>query len=312
MDETAAWYARVGAEADGLYADWALGISGDADVVALIAALPRPQRQPHLLFAVARLVGSPLVAYSDWRDWLVAHWPLVRAASEGRMTQTNEPARCAILVPALGLLAGLDARPLALVEIGASAGLCLYPDRYSYRYGDHRIDPTTGPSEVVISCATEGDVPLPPRLPEIAWRAGVDLAPLDVNNFDDLAWLEVLVPPEAADRRERIRAAAEIAREDPPHLSTSLETALASVPDGTRLVIVTMGTLVYLKRPEREALADAIRATGAHWLSFEAAGMLDATADEKSGTFVLTLDDRVLATAAPHGERISWRYASGA
>ena len=306
--ETAAWYARVGADATGLYGDWARGISTDAEVVALIAVLPRPQRQPHLLFAVARLVGSPLVAYAEWRAWLVGNWPSVSAASEGRMTQTNEPARCAILVPALGLLAGLDARPLALVEIGASAGLCLYPDRYSYRYGEHRIDPITGPSEVAIICATDGNVPLPPRLPEIAWRAGVDLNPLDVDDPDDLAWLEVLVPPEAADRRER----GEIAREDPPHLTTQLDDALRDVPKGSRLVIVTMGTLVYLTRPEREALASAIRATGAHWLSFEAAGMLDATADEKPGTFVLTLDDRVLATAAPHGERISWRYASGA
>jgi len=303
--ETAAWYARVGADATGLYGDWARGISADAEVVALIAGLPRPQRQPHLLFAVARLVGGPLVAYAEWRDWLVPNWPLVSAASEGRMTQTNEPARCAVLVPALGLLAG----PLTLVEIGASAGLCLYPDRYSYRFGAHRIDPLDGPSEVVIDCATEGDVALPSHLPEIAWRAGVDLNPLDVTNPDDLAWLEVLVPPEADDRRERIRAAAAIAREDPPHLTTRLDDALRDVPQNATLVIITMGTLVYLKRAEREALAATIRATGAHWLSFEAAGMLDITADEAPGTFVLTLDNRILATADPHGRSITWRSA---
>ena len=47
-----------------------------------------------------------------------------------RRTQTNEPRRCATLLPALAQLDG----PLALLEVGASAGLCLYPDRYSYRY----------------------------------------------------------------------------------------------------------------------------------------------------------------------------------
>ena len=38
-----------------------------------------------------------------------------------RRTQTNEPARCATLLPALALLPP----PLALIEVGASAGLIL-------------------------------------------------------------------------------------------------------------------------------------------------------------------------------------------
>jgi hypothetical protein len=48
-----------------------------------------------------------------------------------RRTQTNEPGRCATLLPALAALDG----PLALIEVGASAGLCLHVDRYSYDYG---------------------------------------------------------------------------------------------------------------------------------------------------------------------------------
>jgi hypothetical protein len=47
-----------------------------------------------------------------------------------RSTQTNEVARCAAFLP---LLADLDAE-LALIEVGASAGLCLFPDRYAYSY----------------------------------------------------------------------------------------------------------------------------------------------------------------------------------
>ncbi len=38
-----------------------------------------------------------------------------------KRTQTNEPGRCAVLLP---LLAALP-QPLALLEVGASAGLCL-------------------------------------------------------------------------------------------------------------------------------------------------------------------------------------------
>jgi hypothetical protein len=58
-----------------------------------------------------------------------------------RTTQTNEPARCAVLLPILGALR----QPLALIEVGASAGRCLLPDRYGYDYGRHRLEPP-GPS----------------------------------------------------------------------------------------------------------------------------------------------------------------------
>jgi hypothetical protein len=45
-------------------------------------------------------------------------------------------------------------------------------------------------------------VPLPDRLPAIAWRTGLDLNPLDVTNDDDVRWLSCLVwPDEGTSRR---------------------------------------------------------------------------------------------------------------
>ena len=129
-----------------------------------------------------------------------------------RLNQTNEPGRCASLMPTLAALPG----PLALLEIGASGGLCLYPDRYSYLYDNTtRIDPADGPSTVLLHCttnssATNGQVPLPQQLPDVVWRAGIDLAPLDVTDPDDRRWLETLAWPEEHDRRERIRSAVDI------------------------------------------------------------------------------------------------------
>src|SRR3712207_7397840 len=51
--------------------------------------------------------------------------------------------RCAALLPALATIDG----PLALVEVGASAGLCLYPDRYGYEYDGHPVGPPGPRSE---------------------------------------------------------------------------------------------------------------------------------------------------------------------
>ena len=68
--------------------------------------------------------------YREWAEWVSDHADEVVAECSARSLQTNEPLRCAALLPALS---GIDG-PIALLEIGASAGLCLYPDRYSYRY----------------------------------------------------------------------------------------------------------------------------------------------------------------------------------
>ena len=312
VDETAAWYARVAGESDGLYAEWASGAADDADLLARIASLPRAQRQPHLLFAVTRLSGAPEEPFAVWRSWVLANWQAVAAASAGRMVQTNEPARCAALLPALGLLDG----PLALLEVGASAGLCLYADRYSYRYTraadpreERRVDPADGVSAVVLEALVSGEMPVP-RMPDIRWRAGIDLAPLDVTSETDLAWLDVLVPPEQSVRRDRARAAARIASADPPVLvrgdASELATLAALVSTDATLVIMTVGTVVYLPLAERQRFAASVRELGAHWLSLERSGLVDLAPATAPNAFVLGLDGRALATVSPHGEHLTW------
>ena len=108
------------------YEAWALGVAGDPATIRLIDELPSPKRQPNLVFSAARFQGAPAGPYHLFRDWLHDHWVEVRATALTHATQTNEAARCALHVPAL---AGIEG-PLALLEVGTSAGLCLYPDRY--------------------------------------------------------------------------------------------------------------------------------------------------------------------------------------
>lgn len=302
-----------------IYEAWARGISADPAMLALIDELPAGRRQPYLVFAVSRLLGAPLGGYSEWRAFAVAHWPAVHAEALVRLTQTNEPGRCAALLPALALIPG----PLALLEVGASAGLCLYPDRYSYRYdGGDWLHPADGPSAVRLECATSGGMPVPNAMPEIVWRAGIDLAPLDVRSEADSRWLETLIWPEQHDRLARIRAAADIAREYPPLLvagdaADALAGLAAQAPPGATLVVISSGVLVYVARPRRELFAAEVAKLDARWLSLEAAGLFPQVVesirrttggvpDDLGSRFALSLDGEALAFVQPHGRRVDW------
>lgn len=303
-------------EAAGLsatYERWARGVAGDPGTVALIDRLPPARRQVNLVFGAARFHGAPAGGYDDFRDWLHAHWDAVEATALVRATQTNEAARCALHLP---VLAGLDS-PLALLEVGASAGLCLFPDRYSYRYDGHpRLDPAGGPSPVVIDCAVDGPVPVPRTLPHVVWRAGIDLNPLDAADADDVAWLESLVWPEHDDRRARLRAAARIATADPPlivagDLNEALADLAAQAPSDATLVVFHTAVLAYLDAAARERFVEQVAALPGHWLSVEGRTVVPGITvpDDPAGEpadFVLALDGDPLARVQPHGRAMRW------
>ena len=83
------------------YQDWARGVATDPELCALLDTLPEPRRQPNLLFAAARLVGAPPGSWARLRAWLHDAWPAVEQVMLTHATQTNEPRRCATLLPTL-------------------------------------------------------------------------------------------------------------------------------------------------------------------------------------------------------------------
>ncbi|GAA1061236.1 DUF2332 domain-containing protein [Agromyces bracchium] len=295
------------------YEAWAHGVAGDPETVALIDDLPPVKRQPNLVFSAARFHGAPTGPYGAFRDWLHAHWVEVQAMCLTHATQTNEAARCALHLP---VLAGIDG-PIALLEVGASAGLCLFPDRYSYAYTGHpRLDPAAGPSPVVLDCEARGPVPVPDRLPTVVWRAGIDLHPLDVRRPDDLAWLEALVWPEHDDRRERLRAAAGIVAADPPRivagdLAERLESLAEDAPDEATLVVFHAAVLAYVDGGARARFTELVGGLPGRWLSIEARSIvpgieLREDVPNDSTDFVMALDGVQVAWAQPHGRAIRW------
>jgi len=300
------------------YEEWARGVADDPVTVALIDRLPGPKRQPNLVFSASRFHGAPVSDYAAFAAWLAAHWAEVEATCLSHATQTNEPGRCAVLLPALAAIPG----PLALIEVGASAGLCLHPDRYSYRYtaadGTVRmLHPADGPSPVVLDCTTTGPVLLPERLPDVVWRAGVDLNPLDVNDEADVAWLDALIWPEHADRRTRLRAAVEVARAEPVEivsgdLNDRIEELVARAPAGATVVVFHTAVLAYLDEAATRRFSATMAVLPVRWLSNEGQKVVPAVAENlravptASTDFVLALDTEPIAFTQPHGRALHW------
>lgn len=302
-------FASVGADA---YARIARGVADDAHLVGLVASLPAGnKRQPNLLLGAVRFLGGPVGEWAGFRAFVVEHWDRVRSVVLERLTQTNEARRCAVLLPVLAQLPG----PLALLEVGSSAGLCLYPDRYRYRFG---AGPWVGPADsgVALECAVSGPVPVPERVPEVVWRGGVDLNPLDPGSADDVRWLESLIwpGPQEAARRERLRGAAGVAAAEPAQvvagdLVQALPELASRVPAEATLVVFHSAVAAYLSEADRDAFVDVVRSLPGHWVSNEGWKVFpwwEGARPPREGMFTVALDERVVAHAGEHGQEVVW------
>lgn len=286
-----------------------LGVADDPELLTLLDGLPPPKRQPNLLLGAVRFLAGPVDSYPAFRAFVLDEWDAVSATMAARRTQTNEPRRCATLLPVLAALP----QPLALLEVGASAGLCLYPDRYAYRY---LPGPVIGSSELVLDCAVRGAVPLPESVPSVAWRAGIDLNPLDVTDDEDVRWLESLVWPEQTERFETLRRALRIARADPARvvpgdLTTDVVALGVEAPADATLVVFHSAVLSYLDGAGRDAFRAQLSALAEHrelvWVSNEGPRVVvDVPVPDGPVPFVLARDGQPLAYADPHGASLDW------
>ncbi len=156
-------------------------------------------------------------------------------------------------------------------------------------------------------------MPLPRRIPAIAWRIGLDLNPLDITNDDDVRWLSGLVWPDEEDRAERLAAAIASARRAPPpvirgDLLTDLPAVVARAPADATVVVYHSSVLWYVTPPQREQFAHTVRDLGVSWLTSEAPGIVPGTdrPSRDDQMTVLARDGRPLALADSHGTRLQW------
>ncbi|HEV2129850.1 MAG TPA: DUF2332 domain-containing protein [Longimicrobiaceae bacterium] len=297
-----------------LYEELARSVTESEPLLRFISRLPDAKQQPNLVFAAVRyLYGTPGDA-SHFSDLIERHAEPIRDLILTRRTQTNEPGRCATLLPALALLP----QPLALLEVGASAGLCLLPDRYAYDYGSALLAPRSEDAvrAPVFPCRVNDATPVPDELPQVTWRAGVDLNPIDLSDPEEVRWLETLVWPGQEARAERLRAAISLAREHPPRvvrgdLLSDLQSLAATAPRDATLVVFHSAVLAYVASEDQDRFVRLVKDLGAVWISNESPQVLPAIAQRLHGPlpedrFLLSIDGKPVAVTGPHGQSIDW------
>jgi hypothetical protein len=303
-----------------VYYDLALAVSEDEAIVGFLAELP--VSQPNLFFAAIQLVAGP-----GWmpqtgaalRAFVTQHGREISGVMRVRRTQTNEVGRCAVW------LLALPPGPLALIEVGASAGLCLLLDRYHYDFGSTSVGDRASP--VHLRCTVTGSAPVPREVPRIVWRRGLDLHPIDVHDDDAVRWLSACVWADHPERRQRLERAIDLARVDPPivrvgDLVDDLASIVADAPDDAQLVVFHSAVLSYVSAERRQHFADVLAGASRRrdivWLSNEAPGVVPGltavTPSSHTLSFLLARTrltngvrrDAVLGTAHPHGAAVAW------
>ncbi len=254
-----------GPNAAPLYAWLALQAAEDQEILRLVLhANTRPQR-PHMLFAAVQyllfsgvqdelaefypnLTANPRPreeAYPCFRAFCLRHAGEIERLVTTYGVQTNEVGRCADLLLAFDRVAQRgNGKPLAMLELGPSAGLNMLWDRYGYAYG------TAGyvgerASPVQLHCELRGEIvpALPQAIPTVGWRMGIDLNPLDVHNPETARWLRALIWPEHHDRAQLIEAALAMAQQQ--HLPIIAGDAVERLPEVLAQVPAEMTLCIY-------------------------------------------------------------------
>ena len=272
---------------------------------ALAAAYAARETDPRALWPVLEPV---LVRHGDMlSSWL------------DNAPQTNEVARSAIIMPALLALARPYRAPLALFEIGASAGLNLIPERYHYRYGSATWGDPSAP--VRLAPELRGAVPDLRGGLVIVERAGGDHAPVDLEDPVARLRLQAYVWADQPERLERCRAAIDLARAagvrvERRDAADFVERVLAEPPRDAVTVIFHTVVWQYLAEPTRSRIQAALASAADRpadapvgWVRFEAGGGVPPA------QLIVTTwpgeQETVLAEGDFHGRWLDW-YEAGA
>lgn len=232
--------------------------------------------------------------------------------------QTNEIGRSAPLVAGLLLIAQRFQLPLALYEIGSSAGLNLIPDQYRYRFGSCLWGPNNNGPELMPKW--EGKMP-PLEVPlTIQSRRGVDIRPIDITDPSACARLMAYVWPDQAERRNRLNQAITTARDVLPQVDKGdagdwvIKHIQQQGSENTVRVLYHSIVWSYLSEATQKRITKHMISCGNKandemplaWLRYE----MQAPAGDAMAKLILTTwpdgKEEILATGHAHGNSVTW------
>ncbi len=320
------------------YAALAAGVAGDGELLALAAQRQEGQPAPNMLFGAVQYLllrgvehplaahypilsgpeAAPGPAFPPFRAFCLEHRDRVADLIATRRTQTQVVRRCTCLLPALGLVYREAEAPLALVDVGASAGLNLNFDRYAYRYlrsGSECLRWGRGGAGVELEADLQGPgTPLvPPQEIPVASRDGIDVNPIDLSDPDELLWLRALIWPEHVERHAQLVDAAAELKDSPVRLhrgdaSKDLPHLLERVPGEVALVVYSTIALYQISREGRRRITEALETRSRErpvWrVALEGVHPPSLTLTRYLGG---SGETELLARASPHGWWIEWR-----
>lgn len=297
------------------------GAAKDEGVASLLTSAGPGQARPVLFLAALHdlVLQRPYLPAARWYPSVTGHpvpdgdpWPDVRTTCRdhaeqlrrviaSRTTQTNEVNRAVYLAPSLAAAcADVPEAPVALVEMGCSAGLLLGVDRFCVELTTADGLLIYGDPASTVRCRGEQRGPSPlgggPPVP-IVERVGLDLRPVTLDDAAGIGWLQACLWPDVAGRIDRFRAAVGLIASDPLDLvagdmvddlesvarsaravaaaATAADTSGPTAP--AHLVVFSSWALTYVARDRRSEVAAALASLGADgrpvsWLTAEPPG----------------------------------------
>jgi hypothetical protein len=232
--------------------------------------------------------------------------------------QTNEVSRSAALLPGYLAIARATGLPLAIRELGASAGLNLLFDRYAYDYGAFTWGDAAAPTRIV--CEWRGPRPAFAAGIAIADRKGCDVRPVDAQDPAARGRMLAYIWPDQAARLARAESALNLAASENLRVEAIDAAAFAARELGRgaerrALVLVHSIFWQYLADATKAEIRAAIAAASARATTASPVAWLrmEAETDERRGALLrLSLwphgpVDEALALVDFHGRWLEWR-----
>ena len=178
--------------------------------------------------------------------------------------QTNEVARSAVLAGGFLTVAAQTSLPLAILEIGSSAGLNLNWDSFSYNLGGLNFGQACGRPLL----APDWEGPQPPNAEVVVnERAGCDRAPIDLGSEDEVLRLRAYIWPDQPHRMTRLDQALEVAGAKPISIASAdaadwIASHLKTMRDGIATILFHSIVWQYIPKDRQERLEDLIAHAG--------------------------------------------------